>query len=66
MMQKHTNNVWFASMSTKRVNPGGVGVIYPPPPPCFDMGGITCLLSPPGAPNSAKFRGDCRGPSKIR
>ena len=30
---------------TKGVNPGGDGVMYPPP--CFDMGGgITCHLSP--------------------
>ena len=31
--------------NTKGVNPGGDGGYVPPP--CFDMGGITCLLSPP-------------------
>ena len=31
--------------STKGVNPGGDGGDISPP--CFDMGGITCLLSPP-------------------
>ena len=25
-----------------------------------------CLALEPGAPNSAKFRGGCRGPAKIR
>ena len=29
----------------KGVNPGGDGGDISPP--CFDMGGITCLLSPP-------------------
>ena len=31
---------------SKGVNPGG-DVDDVSPPPCFDMGGITCLLSPP-------------------
>ena len=35
----------IASAGSKGVNPGGDrGDVSPP---CFDMGGITCLLSPP-------------------
>ena len=35
--------IWVATC--KGVNPGGDGGDISPP--CFDMGGITCLLSPP-------------------
>ena len=37
---------WLKNMADiKGVNPGGDGGDLSPP--CFDMGGITCLLSPP-------------------
>ena len=36
----------FSGLLTKGVNPGG-GDRGDVSPPCFDMGGITCLLSPP-------------------
>ena len=38
-------NVQISSPANKGVNPGGDGGDVSPP--CFDMGGITCLLSPP-------------------
>ena len=40
-----TATCWLPWLVGKGVNPGGDGGDISPP--CFDMGGITCLLSPP-------------------